>query len=726
VLGLVCAVAARSLADPAGWPKMMLTAAKDDRDLAGFLRWVSRWLMLRDRLHLDAATLQAIAKRPDAFGLDLRTGKLPFRRIAELGRLQAFVQSCHDRNGSIVAATVALVAPPVALAVRDRLADATGWPTDQIPVLLAEKWWPNTENAATQILRLADCFGLLRRLGADASFAERLMKLADETASANWDDFKQVANLTIAKVGSLYEQGQWRAIYDQLHGRFETRRRDVLLALELDALKRLRELHPDQYPDFSTTRDVYQLLLIEVEMGPETQISYIKEGLNALQLYLQRARMRLESAVVQLDIPEAWWDWIMRIQTWQANRKIFLYPENYLLPSLRQDKTTLFKTLETDLRQQEVAPAYVETVSKTYLEGFAGLAKLKPIDAFRTRVADPRRGKIDATYLVARDDTDPYSFFICCQQDGYPWGEWEKIDLAIHSKYVTLAYAFDRLFVFWIVVKKTTGSAIEVVAGGGSKSTKSASYTVTVQYALFTGGLDSLLDLKTQQIPVAPVMPFDRLKPSSTNLEFPKALDVAQVDFDGLYGRYYWEIFFHIPALVADSLAVNQRFQDARGWLHYIFNPTLTEQFVTDDVIVTETDGFIQKALAGSIVTSLKTSKVIDIGKPVKATALDDHGRVHAKFTPELGLDFLKQLSVTDDMILRVRNILLNYQLSSGRVLEVSSVPQSEHRNPAGCPVRRPRHRGLSWQPVRPLCDRQPAHRRLREGGGDAVYRRPG
>lgn len=1201
VLGLVCAVAARSLADPANWPKTILTAAKDDPAVAGFLRWVSRWLMLRDRLHLDTATLQGIAGRPDAFGLDLRSGKLPFGCIAELGRLQDFVQSCHDRNGSILAATVALAAPPVAPAVRDRLADATGWPTDQIPVLLAAAWWPGKETAATQIMRLAECFSLLRRLGADASFAQRLAELADATASANWDDFKKLASLTIAKVSSLYEQGQWREIYDQLHGRFETRRRDVLLALELDALKRLKQLHPDQYADFSTTRDIYELLLIEVEMGPETQISYIKEGLNALQLYLQRARMRLESAVVQLDIPEAWWDWIMSIQTWQANRKIFLYPENYLLPSLRHDKTTLFKTLETDLRQQEVVPAYVETVYKTYLDGFAGLAKLKPIEAFRTRVADPRRGKIDATYLVARDDTDPYSFFICCQQDGYPWGEWEKIDLAIHSKYVTLAYAFDRLFLFWIVVKKTTGSAIELVPGG-SKSTKSASYTVTVQYsflnnqykwvqpqtlitdfvvlfetdggskvsllgdelfsdafdmeditwnkvyamrlggenrpggrarpederlvimfgpmmnsiyetdpkwtrqtgltdaaatlaaqlyaqaqnhkrllvdrtggvlsvcsayvvngsleqdslspkrelvafdgyrpqapttiradivetngavriaasaaaivdsllpghgqselasvqptqmqdvsfasaainidqskkifpalkqagiinqgnrvdpdklaaanlhdalvnlltdgtihpiqlvevqkalvgglraqqlfgavavprarvtnvgnqpgwflldngdeafllqpkvtdrlrrldkpvfspldasirlrpppvhagsfvmtginaamsvsiltaaktahlvddmfqvdedkvrsadfkkwpqtwlkdptakglaadrmplinnillnapivfpdafvsdrvddaisrkiysvlpeynmvdeigrldtsvltannlngllgnllrnstisakqmpgiyraladtpslltasyvndgdvtdyptladfkfsvtrvttgavgrlerALFTGGLDSLLDLKTQQIPVAPVMPFDRLQPSPTNLEFPKALDVAQVDFDGLYGRYYWEIFFHVPALIADSLAVNQRFQNARGWLHYIFNPTLTEQFVTDDVIVTETDGFIQKALAASIVTSLKTNKIIIISESVKAPVLDDNGRVHPKFTPELGLDFLKQSSLTDAMILRVRNILLNYQLSS-------------------------------------------------------------
>ncbi|GAB4372419.1 MAG: hypothetical protein Kow00121_14770 [Elainellaceae cyanobacterium] len=47
------------------------------------------------------------------------------------------------------------------------------------------------------------------------------------------------------------------------------------------------------------------------------------------------------------------------------------------------------------------------------------------------------------------------------------------------------------------------------------------------------------------------------------------------VDFssDGAYAPYNWELFFHIPLLIANSLSKNQRFEEARDWYHFIFNP---------------------------------------------------------------------------------------------------------------------------------------------------------
>jgi hypothetical protein len=49
------------------------------------------------------------------------------------------------------------------------------------------------------------------------------------------------------------------------------------------------------------------------------------------------------------------------------------------------------------------------------------------------------------------------------------------------------------------------------------------------------------------------------------------------VDFeDGSYSNYNWELFFHIPLMIADRLSKNQRFSDAQKWFHYIFDPTDT------------------------------------------------------------------------------------------------------------------------------------------------------
>jgi receptor-binding and translocation channel-forming TcA subunit of Tc toxin len=47
------------------------------------------------------------------------------------------------------------------------------------------------------------------------------------------------------------------------------------------------------------------------------------------------------------------------------------------------------------------------------------------------------------------------------------------------------------------------------------------------------------------------------------------------VDFSlaGAYASYNWELFFHVPLLIANTLSRNQRFEEAREWYHLIFNP---------------------------------------------------------------------------------------------------------------------------------------------------------
>jgi len=55
----------------------------------------------------------------------------------------------------------------------------------------------------------------------------------------------------------------------------------------------------------------------------------------------------------------------------------------------------------------------------------------------------------------------------------------------------------------------------------------------------------------------------------------PDCYPIEVVDFtpDGAYSPYNWELFFHAPLLIANSLSKNQRFEEARDWYHFIFNP---------------------------------------------------------------------------------------------------------------------------------------------------------
>ena len=56
------------------------------------------------------------------------------------------------------------------------------------------------------------------------------------------------------------------------------------------------------------------------------------------------------------------WEWTKRYRIWEANRKIFLYPENWLEPEFRNDKTHLLPELECALLRADVSSDLIEEV----------------------------------------------------------------------------------------------------------------------------------------------------------------------------------------------------------------------------------------------------------------------------------------------------------------------------------------------------------------------------
>jgi hypothetical protein len=186
----------------------------------------------------------------------------------------------------------------------------------------------------------------------------------------------------------------------------------------------------------------------------------------------------LEPGVVDMtQVQDVWWEWMMNYRVWEANREIFVYPENYLIPNLRKNTTPQFTALAQALQQSDVTKAYVGSAFTTYINGFAEVAQLKPVDAYRTRINDT-----DTLYLLSRTKTGPYTFYYCYQPENMPWTPWEKIDLSINSPNCTLVYAFSRPFLFWNEIKKNNTSAVSGVSGNVTTN-NSVIYTASVMYS---------------------------------------------------------------------------------------------------------------------------------------------------------------------------------------------------------------------------------------------------
>ena len=113
---------------------------------------------------------------------------------------------------------------------------------------------------------------------------------------------------------------------------------------------------------------------------------------------------------------------------------------------------------------------------------------------------------------------------------------------------------------------------------------------------LFTGGVPGLLSLRTQEVAGdAGLLGFDLPTPTiiHVNPDRVNADDLPladHLDFASANGIYLWEIFFHAPSLIAGMLSTAQRFDEAKTWYEYIFDPTEPADswkflpFLTEDV----------------------------------------------------------------------------------------------------------------------------------------------
>ncbi len=87
-------------------------------------------------------------------------------------------------------------------------------------------------------------------------------------------------------------------------------------------------------------------------------------------------------------------------------------------------------------------------------------------------------------------------------------------------------------------------------------------------------GHERLYSFDLQNPESRPIFSNNEYKPTQHVVPYPRPYKKLDFDFIGSYSLYNWELFFHIPLLMATRLNANQKFDEARQWFHYIFDPT--------------------------------------------------------------------------------------------------------------------------------------------------------
>ena len=369
-----------------------------------------------------------------------------------------------------------------------KLSSITGWDADQI-CMLNKLFWPEISDQKSDfdtvagIIRLQAAFSTSKKLGTDISTLLTYSSIGHLDLDpkglfndTNWTVYQKMADKTMSLAAGVFDEIAFTEVNGNVQGILNTQTRDALLPFSIWMMNA-------RNPYISKPADLYNYLLIDVEMSSCALTSKIAQGISSVQLYMQRCRMMLEPGVNLIDVPKIWWDWMSNYRIWEVNRKIFLYPENYIEPSLRKKITPPFKDFSDDLLQNDLNKDTVQEPYEKYLQQVNMLGNLIHVASYNTTRLDANTGeKKETLFLFGRTNTQPYSYYMRKLDDFEDWGAWLKIDIAINSSNITPVYGFDRIFIFWSEKNLTQSSVVD-----GQKSSTETVEMVDLKYSFYDG-----------------------------------------------------------------------------------------------------------------------------------------------------------------------------------------------------------------------------------------------
>ena len=316
------------------------------------------------------------------------------------------------------------------------------------------------------ILQLNKCFSTLKRSGLSLSLVGEVIGI---------DFTSTVSNAVKNTAKARYEEAQWLKLARPLRDLLREQQRQALVSYVLNHAT-FDPLN-SRYERWKNSDELYEHMLIDPEMKPVSMTSRIKQAISGVQLFIDRVLMNLEhpfsdpsQAPLKLEGEQVaeWNQWRRISRVWEANRKIFLYPENWLEPELRDDKSPFFKELEIRLKQNELTGENIEDAFHGYLEKLDEVARLEVVGLYHQEeknLAD--EDDIDILHVFARTFANPHKYYHRTLENG-EWTAWTKLEIDIDGDHIVPVVFNRKLCLFWLFFTQETGGQNSIPLDGTS------------------------------------------------------------------------------------------------------------------------------------------------------------------------------------------------------------------------------------------------------------------
>lgn len=305
---------------------------------------------------------------------------------------------------------------------------------------------------------------------------------------------------------------EWLKFAQEMNDELRKRKRDALAAYvcwESCSNKDEANRYPRQFVDES---DIYSYYLMDVKMEPDMTISRIVQASASIQLFVQRAELGLEGQNVLTDEQRSEWEWMKNYRVWEAARKVFLYPENWIASDLRDDKTPFFEELEDRIQEFSDDHASLENALYEYLEKVREVSSIEIIGATKEDGGD-EGGILYTLHIVGRTQGEPHTYYYRKYKAkavlSGEWTPWERLDVDIPSETVVPAIVNQRLYLLWPQV--TMGQRNLEAASEGGLETIEYYARIQICWTSYTGTKwtgtrmtsNALIDASTNQLDFA-------------------------------------------------------------------------------------------------------------------------------------------------------------------------------------------------------------------------------
>jgi hypothetical protein len=298
----------------------------------------------------------------------------------------------------------------------------------------------------------------------------------------------QADSLRAALRARQSDKATWARIIQPIQDRLRAHLRDALVAYYLG---QPTTIFPARCPDVDA---LYASFLIDPEMEPCMKTSRIVLAMSSAQLLVQRGLLGLEPDVCLDDGDKLEWEWRKNYRVWEAARKVFLYPENWIDPSLRLEKSEFFTQAQDQLLQDELNDGNVERAFNEYLSKLNEVARLDIRGIYvdgelkaASIVSPPIDPAIPPTiHVFARTWNPPYVYYYRRREADDRWSPWASLGIDIDGDHLIPVIFNRRLYLFWPMFIEKEHRTIKVTVDGQEQG--APYYEIKLCYSKYENG----------------------------------------------------------------------------------------------------------------------------------------------------------------------------------------------------------------------------------------------